>query len=353
MSPHPQVQRASLLYEMMRDEEAYELIRRRLAEDPDDHHAWSVLGQCLITLGRPSEALAAAIESLRLEPQYLEAHFVRGVALRHLGRLKEAEAAQREAIRIDPYAWGPRRHLAELLLELAPDRPEDALEQARTAVRIGPDVTYTWQTMYKVASFHGRTELADEAVRELIRVDPTHTLAVTVSTEREAARPGTSAARAADMYASGLAAAPESEALRTDLDKAVYRMLRGTRWLALLCLVMAGVTVDIFPTEGEEPKDLPIHLGTRLWALALMAAVWGFGALRRYLRMRTGAKLTVRDLVRRLFWPRVVLGQATLATLCALVMLLVPWTDRTIPQVLFWLGLVPNLLSITHDRDKV
>ncbi|MFG2641785.1 tetratricopeptide repeat protein [Streptomyces sp. NPDC048370] len=353
MSPHPQVQRASMLYEMARDEEAYELIGRRLAEDPDDHHAWSVLGQCLITLGRPSEALAAAIESLRLEPQYLEAHFVRGVALRHLGRLKDAEAAQREAIRIDPYAWGPRRHLAELLLELVPERPEEALEQAHAAVRIGPDVTYTWQTLYKVASFHERTELADEAVRELIRIDPTHSLAVTVSTEREAARPGTSAAEAADMYASGLAAAPHSDALRTNLDQAVYRMLRGTRWLALLCLVMAGVTLDVFPTDGEETKELPIHLGTRLWALALMAAVWGFGALRRYLRMRTGAKLTVRDLVRRLFWPRVVLGQAVLATLCALLIVLVPWTDRTIPQVLFWLGLVPNLLSITHDRDKV
>ncbi|MFB7370519.1 tetratricopeptide repeat protein [Streptomyces sp. NPDC056222] len=353
MSVHPQVQRASLLYEMARDKEAHELIGRRLAEDPEDHRAWSVLGQCLISLGRPSEAFAAALESLRLEPEYLEAHFVRGVALRSLGRLEEAEAAQREAIRIDPYAWGPRRQLAELLLQLAPDRPEEALEQAHAAVRIGPDVTYTWQSMYKVATFHQRAELAEEAVEQIIRIDPTHTLAVTVIAEREATRPGTSAARAAEVYASGLAAAPYSDALRTDLDKAVYRLLRGTRWLALLCLVMAGVTLDVFPTDGEEPKELPIHLGTRLWALALMAAVWGFGALRRYLRMRTGAKMTVRDLVRRLFWPRVVLGQAVLATLCALLIVLVPWTDRTIPQVLFWLGLVPNLLSITHDRNKV
>ncbi|MBT2439290.1 tetratricopeptide repeat protein [Streptomyces sp. ISL-36] len=353
MTLHPQVEQARLLYEMSRPREGHELIGRRLAEDPDDHQAWAVLGQCLMSLGRPSEALAAVMESLRLEPGYVDAHFVRGWILRRMDRLPEADAAQREAIRIDPHAWGPRRQRAEMLLQLAPDRPEESLREAREAVRIGPEEAQPWETMYKVASFHGRTDLAEEAVRQLLRIDPAHSLAVTVSAEREAARPGTSAARAADVYAGGLAAAPDSEALRKELDKAVYRMLRGTRWLALLCLVMAGVTVDIFPTDGEEPKELPIHLGTRLWALALMAAVWGFGAWRRYRRMRTGARLTVRALVRREFWARVVLGQATLATLCALLIVTAPWTDRLVPQILFWLGLVPNLLSITHDRDKI
>ncbi|MFE6843583.1 tetratricopeptide repeat protein [Streptomyces sp. NPDC057686] len=352
MTTHPQVQRARMLYEMMRPEEAREAVGRRLAEDPDDHQAWSLLGQCQLTLGRYSEAFAAALESLRLEPGFLDAHFVRGYALRHLGRLEEAEAAQRLAIRIDPYAWGPRRQLAELLLELAPDRPEEALEHAGVAVREGPEETCTWATMHKVATFHERTELADEAIRQILRVDPTHTLAVTVSTEREAAKAGTSAARAAELYAGGLAAAPHSDALRQDLDRAVYRMLRGTRWLALLCLVMAAVTVDVFPTGGEA-KELPVHLGTRLWALTLMAAVWGFGAWRRYRGLRTGAQLTVFALVRHSYWPRVVLGQATWATLCALLLVALPWSERTVPQVLFWLALVPNLLSITHDRDKV
>ncbi|MFE5295492.1 tetratricopeptide repeat protein [Streptomyces sp. NPDC056632] len=352
MTTHPQVERARVLYEMMRPEEAHALLGPALAEDPDDHRAWSLLGQVLWTLGRDSEAYAAAMEALRLEPGFLDAHCVRGYALRTLGRLEEAEAAQREAMRIDPYAWGPRRQLAELLLELAPDRPEEALEHAQVAVKEGPEVAYCWVTLHKVATFHQRPDLAEEAIRQIIRIDPTHTLAVTVSTEREAARPGTSAARAADLYAGGLAAAPHSEALREDLDRAVYRMLRGTRWLALLCLVMTAVTTDVFPTEGE-PKELPVDLGTRLWALTLMGAVWGFGAWRRYRRMRTGARLTVLSLVRRSFWPRVVLCQATWATLCALLLVLVPWTDRTVPQVLFWLGLVPNLLSITHDRDKV
>ncbi|MFD9606833.1 hypothetical protein [Streptomyces sp. NPDC059970] len=29
-----------------------------------------------------------------------------------------------------------------------------------------------------------------------------------------------------------------------------------------------------------------------------------------------------------------------------------PWTDRGVPQVLFWVGLVPTLLTIWFDRPR-
>lgn len=357
---HPQFERAELLYDMGRYGQSREQVAQCLAEVPDDPDALLLLARCLMVEERYDEGLAAADEALTHAPDFAFGHYIRGVTLRRMGRPHDAEEEMRETIRLDPHYWAPRAVRAELLPFVRDRFPGDdaavlaaALAEAHEAVRLGPDETRAWEAMYKIALFNRRPDLRDEAVQQLLRIDPTNTLAVTEVTEREARQPGTSAAQAADLYAGGLAAAPGANSLRKDLDKAVYRMLRGTRWLALLCLVMAGVTLDIFPTEGEEPNELPIHLGTRLWALALMAAVWGFGALRRYLRMRTGVQLTVRDLVRRLFWPRVVLAQATVATLCALVMVLVPWTDRTIPQVLFWLGLVPNLLSITHDRNKV
>lgn len=348
---HPYVEQAEALYGMKRYDQGLTLVDRRLAEAPDDHEAWTARARCLSGLDRDQEALDAAEEALKLEPESADGHFMRGFALRHLSRLPEAELAQREAIRLAPYRFGPRTQRAEMLIFIG--TKEEALQEAHEAVRRGPDEVSVWHTMYKVAAFNGRNDLVQESVRQLLRIDPTDNLAVSYITEREARKPGTSAERVADLYSDALAVAPDSESLRNDLDRAVYRLLRGTRWLALICLVMAGVTLDVFPTDGEEPKELPIHLGTRLWTLALMAAVWGFGALRRYRRMRTGARLTVRDLVRRLFWPRVVLGQAALATLCALLIIVVPWTDRTIPQVLFWLGLVPNLLSITHDRNRV
>ncbi|MGW2020204.1 tetratricopeptide repeat protein [Streptomyces sp. NPDC001927] len=357
---NPQFERAELLYDMGRYGESREQVARRIAEAPDDHHALVLLARCLIAEDRCAEGQAAADAALTHAPDFAFGHYIRGVALRHQGRPHDAEEAMRETIRLDPDYWAPRAVRAELMPFVRDRFPggdaaavAEGLAEAQEAVRLGPDETRAWEALYKLALFNRRPDLADEAVRQLLRIDPTNTLAVTMATKDEAAKPGTSAAQAADLYAGGLAAAPGANWLRKDLDRAVYRMLRGTRWLALLCLVMAGVVVDVFPTGGEEAKELPVHLGTRLWALALMAAVWAFGALRRYRRMRTGAQLTVRDLVRRLVWPRVVLGQAVLATLCALLIVLVPWTDRTIPQVLFWLGLVPNLLSITHDRDKV
>ncbi|MEU9177333.1 tetratricopeptide repeat protein [Streptomyces sp. NPDC048550] len=347
---HPRVEQALELYGMKRREEALALLDRRLAEAPDDHEAWTARARCLTALGRNEEGLDAADQALKLEPELADGHFMRGFALRRMSRLPEAEQSQHEAIRLAPQSWGPRAQRAEMLIFVG--TKEEALQEAQEAVRLGPDVVDTWHTMYKVAAFNSRSDLVQESVRQLLRIDPTDQLAVTVVTDREAREPGTSAARAADLYAGALAVAPDSESLRADLDRAVYRMLRGTRWLALLCLVMAAVTIDVFPTGGEA-KELPVHLGTRLWTLTLMAAVWGFGAWRRYRRLRTGAQLTVFALVRRSFWPRVALGQATWATLCALLLVALPWSERTVPQILFWLALVPNLLSISHDRDKV
>ncbi|MFJ7156463.1 tetratricopeptide repeat protein [Streptomyces sp. NPDC101118] len=349
-SLHPRVEQALELYGMERREEALALVDRRLAEAPDDHEAWTTRARCLTALGRQEEGLDAADQALKLEPELADGHFMRGFALRRLSRLPEAEQSQREAIRLAPELWGPRAQRAEMLIFVG--TKEEALQEALEAVRLGPDVVDTWHTMYKVAAFNSRSALVEESVRQMLRIDPADQLAVSHVTDREVRKPGTSAARAADLYAGALATAPGSQSLRADLDRAVYRMLRGTRWLALLCLVMAAVTVGVFPTGGGA-KELPVHPGTRLWALALMALVWGFGAWRRYRRLRTGARLTVRSLVRRSFWARVVLGQATWATLCALLLVALPWSGRTVPQVLFWLALVPNLLSMTHDRDKV
>jgi hypothetical protein len=47
-----------------------------------------------------------------------------------------------------------------------------------------------------------------------------------------------------------------------------------------------------------------------------------------------------------------VLAQAAWAMLCALVISQVPWTERTLPQILFWAGLVPTLATIWFDRRK-
>jgi hypothetical protein len=39
--------------------------------------------------------------------------------------------------------------------------------------------------------------------------------------------------------------------------------------------------------------------------------------------------------------------------LCALLVVEIPWTERTVPQVLFWAGLLPTLATMWFDRRKI
>jgi multisubunit Na+/H+ antiporter MnhF subunit len=83
-----------------------------------------------------------------------------------------------------------------------------------------------------------------------------------------------------------------------------------------------------------------------------MAVVWALGALLRYRRLRAGVRVNLRSLVGRRTWPRVVLAQAAWAMVCALLITQIPWTDRTVPQVLFWAGLLATVATIWFDRRK-
>jgi hypothetical protein len=83
-----------------------------------------------------------------------------------------------------------------------------------------------------------------------------------------------------------------------------------------------------------------------------MAVVWTLGALLRYRRLRAGVRVNLRSLLRRRTWPRVALAQAAWAMVCALLIIQIPWTERTVPQMLFWAGLLPTVATMWLDRGK-
>ena len=161
------------------------------------------------------------------------------------------------------------------------------------------------------------------------------------------------AGQAATFYADALATMPGSAPMRKGLDHASYRLLRGIRWLALICLALAATGIDLFPTDGETQRALPLALGQRLWDLGPMTAIWALGALLRYRRLRAGTRVNLHSLVQRRTWPRAVLAQAAWAMFMALLIIQFTWTDRTVPTVLFWAGLLPTAATIWFDRKKV
>ncbi|WP_329584353.1 tetratricopeptide repeat protein [Kitasatospora sp. NBC_01250] len=358
-APHPLVEQAAALMELDRFDEARVLLARRLAEDPTDVRGWVRLARCHLSVREYEEVLAATGEALALAPEDFDAHQVRAYALRRLGRPDESLAAAQEAVRIDPQRWQGFAALSESLIAWQPRWPE-AFDAAAQAVRLGPQETGAHYALWKAALVNGRADVLRQALLETLRIDPQNAWALgelAAHAAKDAAGPpltgaGARLPAAADAYATALAADPQDAGLRRGLDAAVFRMLRGTRWLALLCAVIAALAGRVFPT-GDDPTALPGPLGTRLYGLALMAAVWGFGAWRRYRRLRTGVRMSLWSLVRQVGWARLVVAQSAWCTLTAVLVVTVPWSQRTVPQVLFWVALVPTLLTVRFERAAI
>ncbi|MFE4329894.1 tetratricopeptide repeat protein [Streptomyces sp. NPDC056831] len=344
-------ERASALLSLDRVDEAKALLAKRLAQDPEDAHAWAKLARCHLRVEEYDKVIEATGAALTIDPEYVDALVVRTYGMRRTTRPDESLASAQEAVRLAPHMWQAYVALSEALEAWQPRWPE-ALTAAQEAVRLGPEETGAYYALWKAALFNGRSDLVELGVREILRIDPTDAWALREHADTQAAAPGVKPKQRAEVYASALAADPGSAGLRLGLDRAVFQMLRRTRWLAVLSLLLAGVTIDLFPSDGETPDPLPLPLGRQLYALAWIGAIWALGAWWRYRKLRAGVQLSVRSLLRRMFWARLVLVQAVLGTLCAVAIAAVPWTDRGVPQVLFWVGLVPTLLTIWFDRPR-
>ncbi|MHC3458653.1 hypothetical protein [Streptomyces flavovirens] len=367
---HPAVERADLLIDLKRCEEARELLAGRLAEDPEDIRAWVELARSHLGDEKDgAKALEATEQALALDAEDIGALTMHAHALRRAGRFPETEGVLREVIRLAPDNWHGYALLANWLWRIrwirsgqangGTARREDmavglreADALAQEAIRLAPEEVYAYEVALLIAEMSGDRTAVDQLDEIILRLDPQHEEALTRRTKKAATAPGVKATQAATLYADALASTPGSAPMRRGLDEASYRLLRGIRWLALLCLAFAAVGIDLFATEGETQRELPLVLGQRLWDLVPMAVVWALGALLRYRRLRAGIRVNLHSLVRRRVWPRVVLGQAAWAMLCALLITQIPWTQRTVPLALFWAGMVPTVATLWFDRKK-
>ncbi len=145
----------------------------------DAHH---LMGLALHLSGHSQRAIEAFDRALELNPQYHEAHVHRGIVLNEMGRLPEAEEAFEEAVE----ARGKERegipghhaaklanhhaHLGEAYAEAG--AVEEAIEQYRTALRLGPtfhDLRYRLARMLLDA---GRSLEAVEELETLTAAKP-------------------------------------------------------------------------------------------------------------------------------------------------------------------------------------
>jgi tetratricopeptide (TPR) repeat protein len=203
------LQRARLLLQVERPQEALRELTGVLADDPQDVDAHALMALGYAQLKRYDEATASARQAIALAPDFAYVHYVLGTILCDRDRDKEALVAAREAIRLDPddadhygleanclaglSRWKDMLQSAERGLALEPGnvrclnlratalrqmgRADDAADVLESALAERPGDPDT-HTSYGYASLQrGQYHTAAQHFREALRLEPGHTSA--------------------------------------------------------------------------------------------------------------------------------------------------------------------------------
>jgi tetratricopeptide (TPR) repeat protein len=136
---------AQVLDRMDRLNEAEASIRTAIRIDPEDADYHASLAGILFQQSRWAETLAAAEEGLKQDPDHINCLNFRGLALTKLGRRAESGANMTETL-----ARGPENALSHTVQGwnyLESNRPRDAAESFRTALKLNPGLDYAKRGM--------------------------------------------------------------------------------------------------------------------------------------------------------------------------------------------------------------
>ena len=202
MSAH--IDRARMLYHQARFELAEQELRKALLEQPQDSHAHSILGLCLMRQDKLPEAQREVDQAIVSAPDDPFPHYCRALVLDHRNRYEEAEQSAREALRLDPadadyYAklavtlfnqkkWGVALEVAERGLHFDGEHPgcsnlrsmaltrlgrqEDAIATVDEALARDPDDEMAHTNKGWALLHAGQPKEALVHFREALRLDP-------------------------------------------------------------------------------------------------------------------------------------------------------------------------------------
>ena len=176
--------RAEALVELRRYAEAESLLGHVLAARPDDHRAWCVLALVHDGLGQATRMLEAANRAVALAPEEEWGHRLASIALARLRQLEEAVRAAGEAVRLDPNGW--RTHvLYSLVAAQVPRLAQDAYRAAQRATELAPHSSDAHFALGLTSDATGRHEEVAEHYRQALRLDPEHVNALNNLTNLE------------------------------------------------------------------------------------------------------------------------------------------------------------------------
>lgn len=96
------IQQALMLLQRSRYDQAEQVLRQLLADDPQDAYGHSLLALCLMHQDKLPQAESEAKQAIHLEPEHPYCHFMLGLVKAQGDDLQTARLAAEEAIRLDP-----------------------------------------------------------------------------------------------------------------------------------------------------------------------------------------------------------------------------------------------------------
>ncbi|MET7748502.1 tetratricopeptide repeat protein [Micromonospora sp. NPDC005367] len=164
------LQRAKLLAELGRYDEAVAEVSYAVAIEPANPVGLTLLARLHLAAGRPAEALTAADTAIAAAPGTVAPLLARGMALADLQRYAEAARSADEILASGPDDAYAQRGGAAILA--GSRNGQTALNAAWRAVELTPEEPESHLVLGLVAANMRLYDLAERAYREALRLDP-------------------------------------------------------------------------------------------------------------------------------------------------------------------------------------
>ena len=163
------IQQAVKAHQEGRLEEAEQLYRSILENQPTNLDANNNLGVALQGLGRLNEAEVSCRKAIELKPDFAEAHFNLGNTLKTLGRLNEAEVSYRKAIELKPDYAEAHNNLGSLFSKL--NRLNEAVISFKKAIELKQDYIAAYTNLSFTQKDLGKLDEALNSFNQVLKLD--------------------------------------------------------------------------------------------------------------------------------------------------------------------------------------
>ncbi|MER7330915.1 MULTISPECIES: tetratricopeptide repeat protein [unclassified Micromonospora] len=167
---HGYLQRAQLLAELGRYDEAAAEVSYAVALEPANAGALTMLSRVHLAAGRPTEARTAADAAVAAAPDAVPALLARALALTDLEEYAEAARTADRILALGPDDAYAQRSAAAILAGARNGQP--ALNAAWRGVELAPEEPEAHLVLGLVAANMQLFDLAERAYREALRLDP-------------------------------------------------------------------------------------------------------------------------------------------------------------------------------------